>query len=158
MDIEDFKACFRQLASGVCVVTFRRDTGLHGFTATSVTSVSMSPPMALFCVAQRNESHRHLQTGTWIGISILEASQRNLSAQFAGKAGPSGYGDVDTVCLGSGVPLIAGALGHLEGTVSQMIATGDHSVVLCELAAAQVKTGRSPLLYYKQSYHDLVTL
>ena len=35
---EPFKAAFRRLASGVCVVMFRRHGRPHGFTATSVTS------------------------------------------------------------------------------------------------------------------------
>ena len=43
---QTFKEVFSQLASGVCVVTFWRGGRLHGFTATSVTSVSLAESIA----------------------------------------------------------------------------------------------------------------
>ena len=80
-----FKEVFSQLASGVCVVTFWRGGRLHGFTATSVISVSLNPLRVLFCVSQASESYSCLNSGSVIGISILDAEQRTLSDRFARK-------------------------------------------------------------------------
>src|SRR5882757_11041562 len=77
-----FKEVFSQLASGVCVVTFWRGGRLHGFTATSVISVSLKPLRVLFCVSQTSESYSCLTTGSVVGISILHAGQRALSDRF----------------------------------------------------------------------------
>src|SRR5712671_1290659 len=89
-----FKEVFSQLASGVCVVTFWRDGRLHGFTATSVTSVSLNPRRVLFCVSQAGESYSCLASGSVIGISILNAEQRVLSDRFARKVVFGAYDDV----------------------------------------------------------------
>src|SRR5713226_1123381 len=89
-----FKEVFSRLASGVCVVTFWRGGRLHGFTATSVTSVSLRPLRVLFCVSQTSESYSWLTSGSVIGISILNAQQRALSDRFASKAAFGAYDDV----------------------------------------------------------------
>jgi flavin reductase (DIM6/NTAB) family NADH-FMN oxidoreductase RutF len=158
MSAEDFKKAFRQLAAGVSVVTFRRGGRLHGFTATSVASVSMNPPLALFCVARENQSYPHLDVGTPVGFSILSAARRDLSERFAAKAGAEGYDDVELVNRASRVPLLAGAIGHIEGAVAMLIPAGDHVIVLCDLAAARSAPSGFPLLYWQRGYHALAPL
>ena len=155
---EPFKAAFRRLASGVCVVMFRRHGRPHGFTATSVTSVSMAPPKALFCVGTGNDSHPHLTVGTPIGISLLSATQRPLSDRFAGKAGPQGYDDVETVEGPGGVLLLPGALAHLSARVAELVPAGDHSIVVCDLEAAMLAEEAPPLLHFSRAYHALAPL
>lgn len=158
MTPENFRIAFRQLAAGVSVVTFWRDGCLHGFTATSVTSVSLSPPLALFCVGRQNRSYAHLRVGTPIGISILSADQQHLSDRFAAKAGSQGYDDIETLEYAARAPLIAGAISHLEGTVAMLIPAGDHVVVLCDLAEARTHTCSQPLLYWRRGYHAIAPL
>jgi flavin reductase len=152
MTADDFKAFFRQLASGVCVVTLWNDQRLHGFTATSVTSVSMSPPSGLFCLARQNDSHALLHIGSPLCVSILAGDQRHLSDRFAVKAGPDGYSHVETILVAGGVPAIKGALGHLQGRVTDIVDAGDHSIVIFRIEAAQAFPGSSPILYYNQNY------
>src|SRR6185369_14980846 len=116
-----FKDVFSHLASGVCVVTFWRDGRLHGFTATSVTSVSLNPLRVLFCVSQASESHSCLASGSVIGISILNAEQRALSDRFARKVAFGAYDDVRIVARAQQAPLLEGALGHITAAVAEMI-------------------------------------
>lgn len=150
-----FKSVFSQLASGVCVVTFWRDGQLHGFTATSVTSVSLQPPRVLFCLAQSSRSYTSLAAGTCVGISILSAEQQQLSDRFARKLAPGSYDDVAIVAPADRAPLIAGALGHLAADIVDLIPSGDHAIVLCDIVAAQVADGGAPLLYHARNYHTL---
>lgn len=150
-----FKEVFSQLASGVCVVTFWRGERLHGFTATSVTSVSLNPPRVLFCVAQSSDSHACIISGLAIGISILTAEQRELSDRFARKAGFGAYDDVRTAELGEQAPLLEGALGHVTAVVVEMIPSGDHTIVLCDVTSAHAESDGVPLLYCRRSYHSL---
>lgn len=155
---ESFKAAFRRLASGVCVVMFRRHGRPHGFTATSVTPVSMAPPMALFCVGTGNDSHPHLTPGTRVGISMLAADQRPLSDRFAGKAGPGGYDDVETLEGPGGALLLPGALAHVTGRITRLVPAGDHAVILCDLEAAAHGEEAPPLLHFARAYHALAPL
>jgi flavin reductase len=158
MIADDFKAFFRQLASGVCVVLLRSDERLHGFTATSVTSVSLHPPQALFCASKRNDSHQLLQIGAAIGVSILSEDQRHLSDCFAGKVGPDGYDGVDMMPFAGDMPGLKGALGHLQGRVTDIISAGDHSIVLFAVEDAQAWLGHAPILYFNQEYRSLAPI
>nr|AWM04836.1 flavin reductase [Bradyrhizobium amphicarpaeae] len=151
----DFKEVFSQLASGVCIVTFWRDGRLHGFTATSVTSVSMNPLRVLFCVSRSSESYDCLKPGSVIGISILTADQRTLSDRFASKVAVGAYDDVRIAEKVPLAPVIEGALGHLTATVGEHIPSGDHMIMLCDVTSAQASSDGTPLLYCRRTYHSL---
>jgi flavin reductase (DIM6/NTAB) family NADH-FMN oxidoreductase RutF len=149
---EAFKTVFARLASSVAVVTFHIGRHVHGFTATSLTPVSMSPPMALFCVGRGNDSHRHLSVGTRVGISILSTDQAELSARFAGKAEPGGYADIALCETPRGEALIEGAVAGVAGVVSELIPAGDHTIYLCRLGGGVVGMDGDPLLYFSRDY------
>jgi flavin reductase (DIM6/NTAB) family NADH-FMN oxidoreductase RutF len=150
-----FKEVFSQLASGVCVVTFWRGGRLHGFTATSVTSVSLKPLRVLFCVSRASESHSCLAPGSEIGISILKAEQRALSDRFASKVAFGAYDDVRVADRTQRAPLLDGALGHITALVGEMIPSGDHTIVLCDVTSAHAESDGAPLLYCRRTYHSL---
>ena len=150
-----FKDVFSQLASGVCVVTFWRGGRLHGFTATSVTSVSLKPLRVLFCISRTSESHSCLAPGSGIGISILRAEQRALSDRFASKVAFGAYDDIRVADRAQQAPLLDGALGHITAIVGEMIPSGDHTIVLCDVTSAHAESDGAPLLYCRRTYHSL---
>ena len=83
VDVEDFRAALGQLASGVCVVTMRVDGEDHGFTATSVTSLSLDPMLVLVCVMRDQRSHALIERAGHFAVNVLESSQVELGARFA---------------------------------------------------------------------------
>lgn len=150
-----FKEFFSRLAAGVCVVTFWRGGRLHGFTATSVISVSLRPLRVLFCVSQASESYSCLSPGSVLGISILDAGQRVLSDRFASKVASGAYDDVRIAEGAQQAPLLDGALGHITAIVGELIPSGDHTVVLCDVTSANAESDGTPLLYCRRAYHSL---
>jgi flavin reductase (DIM6/NTAB) family NADH-FMN oxidoreductase RutF len=150
-----FKDVFSQLASGVCIVAFWRGGRLHGFTATSVTSVSLNPPRLLFCVAQASQSYPCLTPGSAIGISILDAGQRVLSDRFASRSAFGAYDDVGIADASRDAPLLEGSLGHITATITEIIPSGDHAILLCDVTSAHAETSGNPLLYCRRTYHSL---
>lgn len=150
-----FKEFFSRLASGVCVVTFWRSERLHGFTATSVISVSLKPLRLLFCLSQASESYSCLSPGSVLGISILDAGQRALSDRFASKVAFGAYDDVRIAGGAQQAPLLEGALGHITAVVGELIPSGDHAIVLCDVMSAHAESDGTPLLYCRRTYHSL---
>ncbi|WP_428030935.1 flavin reductase family protein [Ancylobacter sp.] len=151
-----FKDVFSRLASGVCVVSFWKDGRVHGFTATSVTSVSLAPLRVLLCLSRSSDSHSFLLPGMPIGISVLHAEQQVLSERFARSfRGDHGYDDVGLSPDISHAPVLDGAIGQIAATVAEMIPSGDHTIVLCDVAQAQASSDGEPLLYCKRTYHRL---
>jgi len=150
-----FKEFFSRLASGICVVTFWRGGRLHGFTATSVVSVSLRPLRVLFCVSLAGESYSCLSPGFVLGISILHAGQRALSDRFASKVAFGAYDDVRITEGSQPAPLLDGALGHITAVVGEIIPSGDHVIVLCDVTSAHAEGDKTPLLYCRRTYHSL---
>ena len=155
LDPAQFKSVFSRLASSISVITFDVAGNLHGFTATSLTPVSLEPPVALFCVGNKNQSHAHLRHGMVVGISILASDQKELSGRFAGKAEPGTYADVATLPLKSGAHSLEGAVAGLSGTITKLIPVGDHTIYLCKLTASRIEPAGEPLLYYARDYRLL---
>ncbi len=151
----NYKEVFSRLASGVCVVTFWRAGRLHGFTATSVTSVSMRPMRVLFCLSETSESYSYLARGLAIGISVLNAEQRALSDRFASKVALGAYDDIRVAEGAEDAPVLDGALGHVTGIVAELIPSGDHAIVLCDVTSALAENDGDPLLYCGRAYHSL---
>ena len=111
--------------------------------------------MALFCVGRNNESHRHLAIGTKVGISILSIDQTDISARFAAKTDLGGYADIATFESVTGARLVEGAVAGFQGTVSELIPAGDHTIYLCRLAFGILGPDGSPLLYFSRDYYSL---
>jgi flavin reductase (DIM6/NTAB) family NADH-FMN oxidoreductase RutF len=150
-----FKDVFSRLASGVCVVALWRGGRLHGFTATSVISVSLRPLRVLFCVSHTSESYSFLTHGSAVGISILDIEQRALSDRFASKVAFGAYDDVRIADGAQQAPLLKGAVGHITAVVADLIPSGDHSIVLCDVMSAHAESDGTPLVYYGRTYHSL---
>jgi flavin reductase (DIM6/NTAB) family NADH-FMN oxidoreductase RutF len=155
---DDFKQAFSVLAAGVSVVTFEVAGQVHGFTATSLTAVSMEPPLALFCVGRGNTSHAFLNKGTAVGISILAAEQQALSHRFATKVALGGYVDVDVTAGDEGAPVLRGAVAVMTARIVELVPAGDHTIYVCRLQWAHASSQRRPLLYCARNYHTLAPL
>ena len=86
-DIAANPAAFReglaQMVTSVSVVTAEVDGARYGFTANSVTSVSMSPALVLVCLADTAECHDAFLVAETASINILAADQAHLSKVFA---------------------------------------------------------------------------
>ncbi|HZZ14276.1 MAG TPA: flavin reductase family protein [Paraburkholderia sp.] len=155
MNSEQFKDAFRKLASGVSVVSFWAGADMHGFAATSLTSVSMNPPTALFCIGRQSRSFSHLKLGKVVGISILGAHQKSLSKRFSSGLPRGSFDDIDIVSGSNGAPMIGGALATLEGLLIQQHPVGDNVICVCSLLSAHTRPDGHPLIYASREYREL---
>ena len=48
-----------------------------------------------------------------------------------------------------------GALGHITAVVGDMIPSGDHTIMLCDVTSAHAESDGAPLLYCRRTYHSL---
>ena len=113
------------------------------------------PTAGSVCVSQTSESYSCLTSGSVIGISILDAEQRALSDRFASKVSFGAYDDVRIADGAEHAPLLEGALGHITAVVVEIIPSGDHAIVLCDVTSAHAESDGTPLLYCRRTYHSL---
>jgi flavin reductase (DIM6/NTAB) family NADH-FMN oxidoreductase RutF len=154
VDPADFRRALGQFAAGVTVVTTRDGLGRSlGLTVTAFAAVSLEPPLVLVCVDHRSETHAGFRHAGLFGVSILAEGQADVSRRFAG-GGAGKFEGVDLDRGETGVPLIPGALAHLECRVSATHVAGDHTIYVGEVLSVQVRPGR-PLLYHDRDYRRL---
>lgn len=148
-------ALFRQLlgrfATGVSVLTARDARGApQGMTASSIASVSLNPPLLLVAVDHANDMHAAMLAATHFVVNILAADQELLARRFAAED-PNRFDGVGYRESRHGVPLLDGALAHIECVKHAAMPGGDHTVFV-GLVTDGATTDRSPLLYYRGEY------
>jgi len=154
VDAIQFRRTCARFATGIAIATVSDDEGApHGMTVNSFTSVSLVPPLVLFCVDYSANLLPLFRAARYYGLSILSEDQHSLSNRFA-QRGQDRFDGVDWALGQFGVPLIPRALAHLECEVRQVIEAGDHAVFIGEVVSTGVLDGR-PLLYFESGYRGL---
>lgn len=147
---------YRKLAAGVAVVTACGPSGWSGTTVSTVTSVSMSPPILLCCVTRGSRTLSAIRHAGCFAIHLLSDHQPDLADRFSRPPSDSsrfeelGY----EIRLVRGTPVIAGALAVAWCDVHSVAEVGDHHVVYGRLSAVRVGRGR-PLLWHERTYQVL---
>lgn len=140
-------------ATGVTVVTARTPSGeLVGLTANSFNSVSLTPPLVLWSLAQSAGSMPALSTGSHYAINILAADQKTLAEQFAGRR-EGRWTDVSFTDGINGSPLLDGAAATFECFNRSRYEEGDHVIFVGEVERCSHRQGASPLLYHGGKFY-----
>ncbi len=151
---DQFRKVLSHFATSVTVVTAKLPDGaLFGFTVNAFSSVSLSPPLVLFCVGNGGQSFAAVSQAGHFAVNFLSESQEAVSSIFAGKD-PDRFSQVEHRPAPQGSPLIAGCLGYLECRKVASHPAGDHTIIVGEVLEAEVTGGR-PLLYYQSGYQRL---
>lgn len=155
---DDFRRVLGHFASGVTVVTAWDPQGRPaGLTASAFTSVSLAPPLVLVCVAHSAQSFAALRASDHFAVNILASGQEAVSNRFASSAAPNGWEKFEGVAYkpgALGLPVLEGALAHLECSTVHAYPGGDHTIFVgrVEAAGCQAEGGAEPLLYYRGGY------
>lgn len=148
---ELFRAVFRDHAARVVVVTAAGDPAPAGFTATSLASVSMRPPMVSFAVARSASAWRTVSRSRRLAVHLLAQDQDWLARTFA-TSGIDRFADLHWRTAPSGEPLIDDCAAYLCCQVVQHVPAGDHVLVLARVAEARVNRSGTPLIYHDGGY------
>src|SRR3546814_11187509 len=96
-----FRRALGCFATGVTVVTARDASGRNcGITINSFSSVSLEPPLILFCLDKETQSFDSLCAVERFAVNVLRAEQHALSVRFS-TAGADKWDTVDhDLCAG----------------------------------------------------------
>lgn len=151
---ELFRKVLGHFATGVAVVTTRQASGKPwGFTVNSFTSVSLEPPLVLFCVDRGSESARAVAGSEYFAVNLLRDEQEQISRRFASKS-PDRFAGVVHSESNHGTPLLEGCLGYIECRKIASHSHGDHNIVIGEVVEARAGGG-DPLLFFRGAYGRL---
>ncbi|PID35804.1 MAG: flavin oxidoreductase [Rhodobacterales bacterium] len=153
-DTKPLRAAFGQFGTGVCVVTAEADIGPVGITVNSFSSVSLDPPMVLWCVGKKSDRHDTFCTAQNFAVHICSDAQDDLIMGFARKA------NAFDLCPGwtrseTGVPLIENCPARFECVLRNTVDAGDHTVILGEVTRVAMGTG-TPRLFMASKFGHFV--
>ena len=119
----------------------------------SFTSLSLQPPLVLFCPAGSSTTWPLLRAVGNIAINVLSAGQEAVSRAFAARDRPTGS-PASWSAGGNGAPLLDDALGWLECTVQAEYPAGDHTVVIAAIDLMGVHEAiADPLVFFRGGYY-----
>lgn len=153
-----FREIFRRHPAGVAVVTLV-DPVLGrrvGFTATSVISVSATPPTLAFSISRSSSSWLPLAAATSVVVNFLPTDGGHLSHRFA-THGIDRFDGVPHTTLESGEPVLADASSWVRATVLDRHPAGDSALVVARVEGGAVGDGE-PLVFHDRAYHGLHAL
>lgn len=150
-----FRGAFRRLASGVSVITYMSQGKASGMTATSVCSVSISPPKLLVCINRQAKTREHIVEAGCFGVNFLSSNQRDIS-QYCATPGQEkvleqGWFFMTETSLR--IPIITGALASLECSLGSIYEEATHSILIGSVVGANSSSISCPLVYFDGAYH-----
>lgn len=117
----------------------------------------MTPPLVLVCLDIAADSHATFATAEAMTISILATAQRDVAMRFA-KRGENKFAGVATVQgEQTGLPLVDGAVAHLECRMHARHPAGDHTIIVAEVLGGHTHHGDA-LLYGDRAFGHLTPL
>ena len=147
-DALDFRAALGMFATGVTIVTACDAQGRRvGITANSFNSVSLTPPLVLWSLAQRAAALPAFAAGSHYAINVLAADQRALADRFAAR-GDDRFEGVALREGWCGAPVIAGAVAVFECFNRSRYEEGDHVIFVGEVERCCHREAVSPLLFH----------
>jgi len=151
VDAEQFRQLLGRFATGVSVLTARDARGLpQGKAANSDRSVAPPPAVALVGGDHANDMHTAMLGATHFVVNILATDQEALARAFAAET-TNRFDGVGYRESRHGVPLLEGALAHIECAKHAELPGGDHTVFIGLVTGGAV-TERRPLLYFRGGY------
>lgn len=149
-----FRACFGCFATGVAVAScLPEGEGGTAITINSLTSVSLDPPLALFCLEESSSTVASFLRAGHFALNILAEGQQDISNRYARDHNPV-EGDFDAPWR-SGAPILRGALAVADCVLHDIHGGGDHRILVGRVVEAGWREGGAPLLYYRGAYGDL---
>jgi flavin reductase (DIM6/NTAB) family NADH-FMN oxidoreductase RutF len=139
--------------TGVSVVTTVDSDGRpRGMTCSSLSSVSLKPPILSICLAVTSGTLSLLRAHGLFGVNLLGESASPVARLFA----DSGQNQFERVPWypsgGSGVPRLGGdVIGFASCEVVDTKLVGDHVVIFGEVVGTEDGTG-TPLLYGRRQF------
>jgi 3-hydroxy-9,10-secoandrosta-1,3,5(10)-triene-9,17-dione monooxygenase reductase component len=158
VDGAELRRVLGHFATGVTVVTAcPGDDGPVGMVANSFTSVSLEPPLVLFCAGAESDTWPRIRAAESFCVNVLSHDQRQLATDFARK-GTDRYAGVELEERpDGGPPHLAGALAHIDCRVHAEHPGGDHTIVVGEVEELAVSSDEEaalaePLIFYRGGF------
>ncbi|MEV7976715.1 flavin reductase family protein [Streptomyces sp. NPDC086519] len=166
LSADGFREAFRNHAGGVAVVTADAGRGPVALTATSVISVSATPPLLVFSVSAFSSATPTILESSSVVVHLLGAGQVDL-ARLCATSGADRFADTTAwTRLTTGEPYFVAAPVGIRGSIVATFAAGASTLVVVNATDAHYaptdfaapSDASRPLIYHNRTWHQLSEL
>ncbi|MEJ0025829.1 MAG: flavin reductase family protein [Rhizomicrobium sp.] len=154
-DTRAFRTALGSFPTGVAVVTTMISAEHHmGITVNSFTSVSLDPPLVLWCMDRKSDRYQAFTKADCYTVSILGTAHQEVSSRLASRGNHS----LDGIALSAttlGPPALANALAVFECEAQTVHDAGDHAILIGRVVHFSRQDGGPPLVFYRGKYGAL---
>jgi flavin reductase (DIM6/NTAB) family NADH-FMN oxidoreductase RutF len=154
LSADSFKSLMRGHPGGVAIITLCNGEQPIGFTATSVISVSASPPVLVFSVQRGSSSLAALERSASVVIHFLDRNHHRLAVRFA-TSGIDRFEHTPWRPLPTGEPLLDDVGTWVRCTILDRAVAGSAVLIQACPQQAEITTSRAPILYHDRAFHGL---
>lgn len=146
-----FRDALGHFATGVAIVTARSGDGRPlGLTVNSFASVSLDPPLVLWSLAHKAQSHAIFRSCERYLVHVLGVGQLDVARVFATR-GADKFGTTHWQPNEAGLPLLDGCVAWFECGNRRQYDEGDHAILVGRIEAFAI-LGGAPLIFHDSRY------
>src|ERR1700748_2162251 len=129
-DSRAFRDALGAFPTGIAVITATPENEVShlGITVNSFTSVSLDPPLVLWCIDRRSRRYPHFAQAPGFTVSILASGHREVSTRLA-QAGEHNLDGIALTPTELGPPALADALAVFECARESPQDVGDYALL-----------------------------
>lgn len=151
-DTRAFRDALGCFPTGVAVITAESAARPPmGITVNSFASVSLDPPLVLWCVHRRSDRFETFSTAEGFTVSVLAATHGEVSDRLA-RPGAHALEGIPLVPTSLGPPALADALAVFECRREWTHAGGDHVILVGRVERFSHRAAGSPLVFFRGGY------
>lgn len=143
----EMRSVLGRFATGVTVVTGTDEDGPVGFACQSFASVSLDPPLILFCADHGGRSWPRIQRSGRFTVNVLHEQQRELCQRFGSRDGLKFTG-LEWQTSRWGTPSLSDVLIRVHAETYDVHTAGDHDVVIGRVLELETVATERPLIFF----------
>ena len=147
----DYRQALGRFPTGVAFAAARaRDGQVAGVLINSFTSVSLTPPMVLWCLGHNSRSRTVFAAASTFAVSVLSEAQRSLLSALC-RPLETRFEDIPLRDGLGGAPVLEAAAAVFECSVVSITRAGDHDVYLGQVELFE-RRDHQPLAFLAGQY------
>jgi flavin reductase (DIM6/NTAB) family NADH-FMN oxidoreductase RutF len=150
-DTARYRQVLGHYPTGVVVVTGRDRGAAAGLAIGSFTSLSLEPPLVLFCVAKTSSSWPPIRDHGTFCANVLAEDQEHVARLFSTR-GIDRFTGLGWHAAPGGSPILEGVLAWIECRIERIEEGGDHWIVVGLVTALDVLREAPPLVFFRGGY------
>ncbi|MBI1330513.1 MAG: flavin reductase [Alphaproteobacteria bacterium] len=153
-DTRSFRDALGCFPTGVAVVTCAGTDAHIGITVNSFASVSLDPPLVLWCLDKKSDRFTAFTNAAGYTISLLGTVHRDVSSRLA-KRGEHSLEGIELLDTELGPPALADSLAAFECKAHAVHDAGDHAILIGQVQRITRHDAGAPLVYFRGGYGAL---